>query len=166
MLHGDQPSYEVKMKGKTFLVDLTQDGLVHKGWAIGGRSSCLRTCQMKEGNSWLKQKYVIKFSWKEGTRVPEGDIMRHIRRTAAKDPEVLNFIPEFVTDAVFSDISTEDIRKSLGIGSNPREFVVVVMAKLDGTIMGLDGDDLWNVFWDCFRCKYHSLKPSDGCKTF
>jgi hypothetical protein len=166
MPRGNQTSYEVKIEDKTFLVDLTQAGLVHKGWAIGGRSSCLRTCQMKEGGSWSTQKYVIKFSWKERTRLSEGDIMRHIRKKAANDPKVLNFIPAFVTDVVFSHISTENIRKSLGIDSNPREFVVVVMAKLDGTIMGLTGDDLWNVFWDCFRCKYHSLEPSDGCKTF
>lgn len=121
---------------------------------------------MKEDDSWSKQKYVIKFSWKEKTRVSEGDIMRHIHEKAANDPKIINFTPEFVTDAVFSDISTKDIRTSLGIDSNPREFVVVVMAKLDGTIMGLTGDDLWNVFWDCFHCKYHSLEPSDGCKTF
>lgn len=96
----------------------------------------------------------------------EGDMMRHICDEAADEPRVLNFIPEFVTDDVFSDISTEGIRTSLNIDSNPREFVVVVMAKLDGTIMGLTGDDLWNVFWDCLRCKYHSLEPSDGCRTF
>ena len=166
MPQSDQANCEVKIKNQTFLVDLTEDGLVHKSWAIGGRSSCLRTCQMKEGDSWSNREYVIKFSWKEGTRDSEGDIMRHIREKAANEPKVLNFIPEFVTDAVFSDISTENIRKSLGIASNPREFVVVVMVKLDGTIMSLTGDDLWNVFWDCFRCKYQSLEPSDGCKTF
>jgi hypothetical protein len=166
MPRDDQTRYEVNIKDKTFLVDLKQDGLVHKSWAIGGRSSCLRTCRMKEGDSWSEKEYVIKFSWKEKTRISEGDIMRHIREKAANEPEVLNFIPKFVTDVIFSDISTKVIRDSLQIGSNTRELVVVVMAKLDGTIMGLTGDDLWNVFWDCLRCKYHSLEPSDGCKTF
>jgi Fungal protein kinase len=166
MPQSDQANYEVKIQDETFLVDLTQAGLVHKSLAIGGRSSCLRTCEKKEGDSCSKKKYVIKFSWKEGTRVSEGDMMRHIREKAVNEPKVLDFIPDFVTDAVFSDISTENIRKSLGVHSNPRQFVVVVMVKLEGTIMDLTGDDLWKVFWDCFRCKYHSLEPSDGCKTF
>jgi hypothetical protein len=166
MPHGNETDFDIKIKDKRFLVDLRQDGLVHKSWAIGGRSSCLRTCKMRENDSWSEKKYVIKFSWKEATRVSEGKIMDEIRQSAANEPKVHKFIPEFVADDVFPDISTADIRKSLKIDSNPREFVVVVMAKLDGTIMDLSGDDLWNVFWDCFRCKYHSLEPSSGCKRF
>ncbi|KAG8795332.1 hypothetical protein FRC17_008149, partial [Serendipita sp. 399] len=156
--HSDQAVsslfHEVKVKEKTFLVDLTEQGLVHKSWALGGRSSCLRLCQMKEGEGWSEKRYVIKFSWKEKTRKSEGDILRTIHRKASSDGKIINSLPELITDDIYPDISTKDIRMSVGLESHPRELVVIVLTKLDGTIKGLTGDDLWNVFWDCFRCHY------------
>ena len=34
----------------------------------------------------------------------------------------------------------------------PREFVVIVL--LDGMIRQLQGEEYWQVFWDCLRCEF------------
>lgn len=83
--------------------------------------------------------------------------MDDILEKAGDEQRIIQFIPKFIVSHVFSDISTKNIRTSLNIDSNPRELVVVVMNKFDGTIMDLSGDDLWNVFWDCVRCEYRFL---------
>ncbi|KAG8858349.1 hypothetical protein FRB91_009934 [Serendipita sp. 411] len=115
-------SHEVKIKDKTFLVNLTEAGLVHKGWALSGRSSCLRTCKMKGANGWSAEKYVIKFGWKEKTLTSEGDIMRQIQQKAANDPKILDFIPRFIEDDVFSDISTDGHRRLWELGIQHRDI--------------------------------------------
>ncbi|KAG8820247.1 hypothetical protein FRC19_009029 [Serendipita sp. 401] len=84
--------------------------------------------------------------------------MDAILEKAKGDPKITECLPEFIAHKVFPDISTSDIRDCLKIPSSSREFVVVVMVKLDGRISGLHGDDLWYAFWDCFECHYRLWK--------
>ncbi|KAG8867002.1 hypothetical protein FRC20_006967 [Serendipita sp. 405] len=155
---GISTSLDTKIGEKAFSVDMTERGLVHKTLAIAGRASCVRTCHMKGGDLYTDPKYVIKSSWKEKTRQSEGKIMDTILEKAEGDPKIIDFLPVFIAHEVFPDISTSGIRDCLKINSSPREFVIVVMVKLDGRISDLRGDNLWYAFWDCFHCHYRLWK--------
>ncbi|KAG8842572.1 hypothetical protein FRC20_004338 [Serendipita sp. 405] len=157
--HSNRPSPDklvVTVQGKKFTFDL-ENRPVHKTLAISGRTTSVWDCEMQEGDKW-KGNYVIKFSWKEKSRESEGEIMNQILEKANNRPEIINYIPRFIACEVFSGISTKDIRTSLGVDSHTREFVVVVMEKLDGKISDLEGDEFWDVIWDCFDCHYHLWK--------
>ena len=55
---------------------------------------------------------------------------------------------------VETEISTKMTRDNLGITSYPHELVVIVFVRLDGTINQLEGEEYWQVFWDCLRCEF------------
>jgi len=68
-----------------------------------------------------------------------------------EDDDLLSYLPEMVA-GVETDISTEPIRKDLGLESHPRQLLVIVFVELDGIIKKLKGDEYWQVLWDCIRC--------------
>jgi hypothetical protein len=49
------------------------------------------------------------------------------------------------------------IRGALGPTSDSREFGVLVMTKLDGLINQLDGDEIWDLFWDAINGEFALL---------
>jgi Fungal protein kinase len=82
-----------------------------------------------------------------------------------KDNDLLSYLPEIVA-GVETDISTEPIRKDLGLESHPCQLVVIVFIELDGIIRELKGEEYWQVLWDCICCEsalLHSLSSGLMC---
>ncbi len=142
----------VKVEGKTFAFNPAGKPL-YKTLAINGRGTTVWPCQMQTATGeWTGDKYVIKFLWKEEKRQSEGEILRYIVKKAEGRKEILDYLPTMIASEVFKTISTEGIRKAVNISSAPRELVVSVSLRLDGSIDELEPDELWNVWWDCFEC--------------
>ena len=156
---------------KEFKFNMKVDNnVLRKPFAIGGRATCLYKSQMVGG----QLDCVIKFNWKEATRKSERFILKEIERRLGDptfmnqnpspiDPEaekvfdesdnLLSYLPQVVAGAE-PKISTKTIREDLGITSDPRELVVIVFVMLGGTIRELQGDEYWQVLWDCIRCEF------------
>ena len=66
--------------------------------------------------------------------------------------DLLSYLP--VVAGVETKPSTRTIRDDLKITSHPRELVVIVFVMLDGMIRQLQGEEYWQVFWDCLRCEF------------
>jgi len=142
------------------------ENVLRKPFAIGGRATSLYRCQM-EGDQ--APRHVIKCNWKEATQKSEQFILKDVRERLRKqaslpvDPEtgevfdesddLRSYLPEVVA-GVETEISTRTIRDDLKIRSHPRELVIIVFVMLDGTINQLQGEEYWQVFWDCLRCEF------------
>lgn len=168
----------VTIDGKEFTFDPTEkDNVLRKPFAIGGRATTVYTCQ---GTGEQEPGHVIKFTWKEESRLPEWEILDEIKKKVEKEEvtgkgsrltkaikkryqhvldekdSLLSYLPTVVA-SVETDISTKTIRKFLDLESRPRQLVAIVFVKLDGVISRLKGEEYWQVFWDCFRCKSAAL---------
>ena len=172
--NGTNDETGISVAGKVFTFNMKVDqNVLRKPFAISGRATSLYRSQM-EGDQ--APGHVIKFNWKEETRKSEQFILQEIRRRLQDQehmkpsllPEtgevfdemddLLGYLPEVVA-GVETEISTRTIREDLGITSHPRELVVLVFVMLDGTIKELQGEEYWQVFWDCLRCKFTLCHP-------
>ena len=169
----------VSIDGKVFSFDPTKDdNVLRKPFGIGGRATTVYACR---GIGEQEPGHVIKFNWKEESMLSEWTILNEIRRRVQQDEEagyiarisktfqrlvgntldesdsLLSYLPKAVA-GVETGISTKIIRKSLGLETQPRQLVVIVFVKLDGIICRLNGEEYWQVFWDCFRCKSAALR--------
>jgi len=177
----------VSIGDQEFEFDPTNDdNVLRKPFAIGGRATSVYRCS---GVGEQEASYVIKFNWKEESRLSEREILEDIRRRVQSEQAVgyaalmfkmfqkivglvqddgddlLSYLPEVVAGAE-TDISTKTIREDLGLESHPRHLVVIVSVKLDGVIRHLGGEEYWQVFWDCMRCEsavLHSLSSELMC---
>ena len=114
-------------------------------------------------------RHILKCNWKEATRKSEHlileDVHERLRKHASlpvgaetgevfdESDDLRSYLPEVVA-GVETGISTKTIRDDLKIRSHPRELVVIVFVMLDGTIKQLEGEEYWQVFWDCLRCEF------------
>src|SRR5258706_4318108 len=168
--------------GKDFTFDPTNGkNVLHKPFSIGGRATTVYACQ---GIGEREPGHVIKFNWKEESRLSEWKILEEIgtrvrqrveqekeasyiaristafqnrvQNVLDEDDSLLSYLPEEVA-GMETDNSTKTIRDYLRLESQPRRLVIIVFVKLDGMISGLNGKEYWQDFWGCFRCKSAAL---------
>ncbi|KAG8751043.1 hypothetical protein FRC14_008182, partial [Serendipita sp. 396] len=153
----------IEVEGKKFVFDTANpEALLHKSVAIRGRNTTVWEGQLVlENDEFSSEKYAIKFSWKEKTRKSEAEILRLITERAKGRRDILDYLPLVVASHVFSDVETGAIRAYMNVlepKRAPRELVVTVTTKLKGRITELEPDDVWHVWWDCFKCHYKLWK--------
>ncbi|KAG9052472.1 hypothetical protein FS842_009798 [Serendipita sp. 407] len=153
----------IEVEGKKFVFDTANPkALLHKSMAIRGRNTTVWEGQLVlENDEFSSEKYAIKFSWKEKTRKSEAEILRLITERANGQRDILDYLPLVVASHVFSDVETGAIRAYMNVlepKRAPRELVVTVTTKLKGRITELEPDDVWHVWWDCFKCHYKLWK--------
>jgi hypothetical protein len=99
---------------------------------------------------------VLKISWPETSRPPEWRIVAHAQDLGKTDEFIRGHIPEVKCGRDFDRYSTQRIRDFLDLqhGREPgtRTLRLIVMNRLR-PIHDLDGEQLWDAFWDCFGCR-------------
>ena len=170
--NGSEDETIISVEDKEFTFNIkVDDNVLRKPLAIGGRATSIYRAQIDGDQA---PRHVIKFNWKESIRQSERFILQEIQRRV-QDPEfmkqnslpidpgagevfdesdnLLSYLPEVVA-GVETNISTKMIRDDLGVTSHPRQLVVIVFMRLDGTIRQLEGEEYWQVVWDCLRCEF------------
>ena len=98
---------------------------------------------------------ILKISWPETSRIAEWTIVAHAQTLGETDEFIRGHIPEVQYGRDFDRYSTRRIRDFLNLQrdeqSGTRTLRLVVMNRLR-PIHDLDGEQLWDAFWQCFLC--------------
>jgi hypothetical protein len=104
---------------------------------------------------------ILKISWPETSRVAEWRIVAHAQGLGKADEFINGHIPEVKYGRDFDQYSTQRIRDFLNLQhekeSGTRTLRLIVMNRLR-PIHDLDGEQLWDAFWDCFACRCFRLR--------
>jgi hypothetical protein len=104
---------------------------------------------------------ILKISWPETSRVAEWRVVAHAQGLGKADEFIRGHIPEVKYGRDFDQYSTQRIRDFLdlqhGKESGTRTLRLIVMNRLR-PIHDLDGEQLWDAFWDCFACRRFRLR--------
>ena len=99
---------------------------------------------------------VLKISWPEVSRVPEWQIVAHAQTLGEVDEFIRGHVPKIKYGRDLSQYSTQHIRDFLDLQqekqSGTRTLRLIVMDRLH-PLHDLNGEQLWNTFWQCFLCK-------------
>jgi hypothetical protein len=139
-------------------------------WAEGGVrnvSDQARDAYRKACDDIIKSRdLVLKISWPDISRVAEWRIVAHARDPGKTDEFIRGHILEVKYGRDFNQYSSQRIRGFLdlqhGKESGTRTLQLIVMNRLR-PIHDLDGEQLWDAFWNCFGCgRFHLrfLNPS------
>jgi len=111
---------------------------------------------------------ILKISWPETSRIPEWEIVARAQILGKTDKFIRGHIPEVKYGRNFDRYSTQHIRSFLGLQhderTGTRTLRLVVMDRLR-PIHDLEGEQLWDVFWQCFICTSSpccSTAPTDA----
>ena len=111
---------------------------------------------------------VLKISWPETSRIAEWRIVAHAQDLGKTDEFIRGHIPEVKYGRDFDQYSTRRIRDFLGLQhgkeSGTRTLRLIVMNRLR-PVHDLDGEQLWEAFWDCFVCTASTCNLSTPTNT-
>jgi len=141
---------------------IEKTGKVHDHYGIVGRATRVLRAESKSEslhprtNQTLKGlELVLKISWPEASRVPEGQIIEAAVKLGEHNDNVRDHLPDLISACDLEQYSTTTIRKALGINCRgPRVLRVILFRRLY-PITDLVGDEFWKAFWECFRCHCH-----------
>ena len=98
---------------------------------------------------------ILKISWPETSRIPEWMIVAHAQMLGETDKFIRGHVPEAKFGRDFDRYSTQRIRNFLNLKhggqAGTRTLRLVAMNRLR-PIHDLDGEQLWDAFWQCFMC--------------
>ena len=98
---------------------------------------------------------VLKVSWPETSRVEEWKIIKRAHTLSKEDKFIRGHIPEVRYARDLGRYSTQHIRTFLSLqddgSTGTRTLRLIVMNRLR-PIFDLDGEEFWNVFWQCVAC--------------
>jgi len=98
---------------------------------------------------------VLKIYWPETSRLREWQIIAHAQALGKTDKFIKGHVPEIKYARDFDQYSTRHIRDFLNLQDDKqagtRTLRLVVMSRLR-PIHDLRGEQLWDVFWECFAC--------------
>lgn len=105
---------------------------------------------------------VLKISWPETSRIPEWMIVAHAQTLGETDEFIRGHVPDVKYGRNFDQYSTQRIRNFLKLQHDERvgtrTLRLIVMKRLR-PIHDLNGEQLWDAFWQCFTCTF-SLSPA------
>ena len=111
---------------------------------------------------------ILKIYWPETSRIREWEIIAHARTLGRTDKFIGGHIPEVKYARDFDQLSTSHIRDFLNLQQDKqtgtRTLRLVVMNRLR-PIHDLRGEQLWDVFWECFACTCFIMYPDDRSFT-
>ena len=98
---------------------------------------------------------ILKISWPETSRIPEWMIVAHAQTLGETDKFIRGHVPEVKYGRNFDRYSTQRIRNFLNLQhdkrAGTRTLRLIVMKRLR-PIHDLNGEQLWDAFWQCFMC--------------
>ena len=98
---------------------------------------------------------ILKISWPETSRLPEWKIVAHAQTLGKTDEFIRGHVPVAKYGRDLDRYSTQHIRDFLDLQrdkqTGTRTLRLIVMNRLR-PIHDLDGEQLWDVFWQCFLC--------------
>ena len=98
---------------------------------------------------------ILKISWPETSRIREWVIVAHAQMLGETDKFIRGHVPEAKFGRDFDRYSTKHIRNFLSLEhggrSGTRTLRLVAMNRLR-PIHDLNGEQLWDAFWQCFMC--------------
>lgn len=102
---------------------------------------------------------ILKISWPETSRIPEWQIVAHAQALGKDDTFIRGHIPEIKYACDLNQYSTHHIRDFLNLQQNKqsgtRTLRLIAMNRLR-PLQDLNGEQLWDVFWQCFTCRCFS----------
>ena len=98
---------------------------------------------------------ILKISWPETSRIPEWKIVAHAQTLGKTDKFIGGHVPVAKYGCDLDRYSTRHVRDFLGLQhdkqTGTRTLRLTVMNRLR-SIHNLDGEQLWDAFWQCFLC--------------
>jgi len=101
----------------------------------------------------VKVDLVLKTYWPETSRTPEDHIVRKAMKIGETNHHVAGHLPDIICSYDFVEYSTGIIRKHLGIPTKGNRVFRIIVSRRLYPITDLVGENFWNAFWECFRCK-------------
>ena len=157
----DAPAEEhIQSRDKTGndIAETTVDGKPEETKTGGAQSGLDRTrdAYRKGRNDIIKaHSLVLKISWPETSRIAEWTIVANAQTLGETDEFIRGHVPEAKYGRDFDRYSTRRIRDFLNLQCNEksgtRTLRLIVMNRLR-PIHDLDGEQLWDAFWQCFLC--------------
>lgn len=147
-------------------VDITLDNKIRGHYGIKGRATQMLLATSISADprddsvgppgdkkkSLEGQELVVKVYWPEVARAGEAEIIEKALQIAGKS-DFKRHLPDLICSRDFDEYSMEVIRKAFGIKNKGHRVLRVILFRRLYPITDLIGDQFWEAFWDCFRCK-------------
>lgn len=145
--------------GVDVTVKLNQCFREHFGMAERATRVFGATSTSKDPKNVLSNKgLVAKIYYPETSRDNEVAVIEQARECGKDDEEIRGHLPEVIAWCDFPDSDTQYIRRALKIYkpelSKRGRVLRVIIVPQYYPITNLVGSTFWDIFWQCFRCRY------------